>query len=122
MASGRKTGGRLKGTPNKATGEIKELARSYAPAAMKELARLSVKAESEQARVSAIKELFDRGYGRAPQSHEVTGANGGPITTVDLTNATKEQIDAIEAVFGPLAVAGDDNGGGEGGEVPEGDS
>jgi hypothetical protein len=34
---------------------------------MVELARLAVEAESEAARVAAIKELFDRGYGKARQ-------------------------------------------------------
>jgi hypothetical protein len=42
---GRKTGGRLKGTSNKATVEIKELARRYALTAVRELARLATKAQ-----------------------------------------------------------------------------
>ena len=70
MAKGRKTGGRQPGSLNKATAEIKDLARNYTEAALKELARLSIEAESEQARVAAIKELFDRAYGKAPQSVE----------------------------------------------------
>src|SRR5882672_4325456 len=52
-------GGRKKTAPN-----IKSLARLYAPAAIKELARLSVEAQSEAARVSAIDRLLDRAYGR----------------------------------------------------------
>ena len=63
-----KTGGRTKGTPNKATREVKDLAQRYAPDALKELARLAREAESESARVSAIKELLDRAYGKAPQA------------------------------------------------------
>jgi hypothetical protein len=54
--------------PNKVTAEIKALAQQYAPASMKELARLALKAESEQARVAAIKEILDRAYGKSPQS------------------------------------------------------
>lgn len=61
------TGGSRKGRPNKATADIKALAREYTLDAMKELARLSREAESEPARVAAIKELFDRGYGKATQ-------------------------------------------------------
>jgi hypothetical protein len=61
---GRKTGGRIKGTPNKASLEIKGLARRHAPEAMRELARLATKADSEQARIAAIKEILDRGYGK----------------------------------------------------------
>lgn len=78
MAAGVKTGGRQAGTPNKATAEVKALAQKHAPAALKELARLATKAESEAARVAAIKELLDRGYGKAAQPH--TGEGGeGPV-------------------------------------------
>jgi len=64
--------------PNKATSDLRELARQYTPSALRELARLANEAESETARVSAIKELFDRAYGKPAQSH--TGEGGeGPI-------------------------------------------
>lgn len=68
-----KTGGRKKGVPNKATAEIKDLAQQYAPEAVKELARLATEAESEPARVSAIKEILDRAYGRSTQSVDLSG-------------------------------------------------
>jgi hypothetical protein len=44
---------------------LRELARQHAPAAIKELARLATKAESEVVRVAAIRELLDRGYGKS---------------------------------------------------------
>src|SRR5262245_54567988 len=70
-SGGRRPGsGRKKGTPNKVTAEIKELAQQYGPEAIAELARLATQAESEAARVAAIKELLDRGYGRAMQPIE----------------------------------------------------
>jgi len=47
--------------------DLRELARCHAPAAIKELARLSLKARSEAVRVAAARELFDRGYGKATQ-------------------------------------------------------
>ena len=79
-----KYGGRAAGTPNKATGEIRDLVRQYCPAAVVELARLATKANSEQARVSAIKELFDRGFGKAIQP--IAGsAEGDPIQTENRT-------------------------------------
>ncbi len=40
------------------------------------------------------------------QSHEIAGANGGPIQHVDLSRATDEQLAALAALFGPLAAAG----------------
>jgi hypothetical protein len=76
---GERRGGRQKGTPNKVTAPIKELARQYVPEVLPELARLATKAESEAARVAAIKELLDRAYGKAAQAH--TGEDGGPIKT-----------------------------------------
>ncbi len=48
-------------------GELRELARARAPEAIKELARLAVKAKSESARISAIRELLDRGFGKPTQ-------------------------------------------------------
>ncbi len=65
--------GRPKGTPNKATKEIKEIARIHGPAMIAELVRLAGGAESEAARVAAIKEVLDRGYGKAQQGVTVDG-------------------------------------------------
>src|SRR5215813_13776389 len=65
-----KTGGRKKGTPNIITRELKEICRQEAPSLVKELTRLATSAESEAVRVAAIKEMFDRGSGRATQPIE----------------------------------------------------
>lgn len=71
---GERRGGRRKGTPNKATADIKVLAQQYTPAAIERLAVLGGLvnagegiALSEQAQVGALKELIDRGHGKAPQ-------------------------------------------------------
>lgn len=82
MAKGKKTGGRVAGTPNKATADIKALAGEYTEDAIAELARLARSAESEAARVSAIKELLDRGHGKPAQAVEVGGKDGGPVKMV----------------------------------------
>lgn len=107
MPSRPKTGGRRKGTPNRVTQEIGELARAHAPAAIKELARLAKAAESESARVSAIGMLLDRAYGKPKQAVQHSGAVG----TYDLTKLSDEQINSLEAILGPLAIAGGDQGG-----------
>ena len=60
--------GRPKGSLNKATAEVRGLAREYGPDALKELHRLSTLAESEAARVSACNALLDRAYGKSPAS------------------------------------------------------
>lgn len=68
MAKGVKTGGRKKGTPNKATRDIKALAQQYGDAAVAALAEIMRdKKKPPAARVAAAKELIDRGYGKATQ-------------------------------------------------------
>ena len=89
MATGKKTGGRKAGTPNKATADIKALARKSAGVAIKELERLATKAKTEGTRVAAIKELLDRGYGRAPQAMEHTGKNGPHRVVVEIVDPTR---------------------------------
>ncbi len=82
-------GGRKPGVPNKATLEIRGLARKYAPAAMEELARLSVSANDERAKVAAIKEILDRGYGKSVQP--VAGSDGqSPIGIVIVDDVPEE--------------------------------
>ncbi len=75
---GERRGGRKPGVPNKATRELREIAGAYTEQAVKELVRIMTKSESDAARVSAVKELFDRSHGKAPQAHTGEGG-GGPI-------------------------------------------
>ncbi len=84
---GERRGGRQKGSLNKATAEIKVVAREYGPDCIAKLAALAglvegaTPAQSEQARVSAIKEILDRAYGKAPQA--IVGADGeGPAKLI----------------------------------------
>jgi hypothetical protein len=72
--------GRKKGTPNKVTSEVKELARQYGQEAVDTLAQLMRSAESEQAQIAAAKELLDRGYGKATQPLEHSGAGGEALS------------------------------------------
>lgn len=81
--------GRPKGAHNKITADIKALAQKYTAKAMAELGRLSLEAESETARVAAIKELFDRGYGKATQLLGSDPSNPLPTTmAVNLIRTT----------------------------------
>jgi len=86
---GRREGaGRPVGSISKTTADLKELARVYGPAAIERLAQLSglsvdaqgnpvPGAESEATQAAAIRELLDRGYGRATQ--HIAGEEGGPV-------------------------------------------
>ena len=75
-----KTGGRKAGTLNKATASLQDLARVYTPQCVAVLAGIMNDPASPQAaRVSAARELLDRGYGKPPQAH--TGEDGkGPVS------------------------------------------
>jgi hypothetical protein len=67
-------------------GELRDLARQHAREAIEELARLALKAKNESARIAAIKELLDRGYGRPVQAIEATGKDGGAIEHREITD------------------------------------
>ncbi len=91
--------GRKPGVPNKATAHIKALAQSHAPSALAELARLAIEAESEQARISAIKEILDRAYGKAPQPHDGDGEGGDIQHAIRITfvSAPDSRLTSVEA-------------------------
>ena len=82
---GEHRGGRTKGIPNKATTEIKSIAQQYTAKGVEELAILGgliekegrKASESDQVRVAAIKELFDRAHGRPSQA--IVGEEGNPV-------------------------------------------
>jgi hypothetical protein len=81
----------------KVVGELRELARARAPEAIAELARLALKARSETVRVAAIRELLDRGYGKATQFLAAE-------TEPDLNGMTEQELRAsiladIKALF-----------------------
>jgi hypothetical protein len=67
-----RTGGRVTGTPNKATAEVRDLAQVYTKEALEKLAEVMRKGVSEQARVAAACALLDRGHGRPSQTIHAT--------------------------------------------------
>lgn len=96
MAKGMKTGGRTPGTLNKATADVKRAALDHAPAALKELARLALEADSETVRVSACREILDRAYGKPPQALTVdaTVTDGDVSALRALPKAKREAVRA----------------------------
>jgi hypothetical protein len=70
-------------------GEVQDLARLHAPSIIVELARLALKAKSETARIAAIRELLDRGYGRSRQAMEISAPAGDPLQLL------LEELDAL---------------------------
>ncbi len=67
MATGRKTGGRQKGSLNKATAEIRGHAQKYTVEALEGLAQIARTSDTDAAKVAAWKAILDRGHGRPGQ-------------------------------------------------------
>lgn len=79
---GERRGGRTAGTPNKVTVELKGAAREYTDQALKTLAQIMLAGESEPARISAAKELLDRGHGKA--TTVIGGDDENPLTVAHI--------------------------------------
>ena len=99
MAKGQKTGGRVAGTRNKTTRELKEIIDSVIEPKSLVIGLTKIAGDVEAppaARVAAYKELLDRRYGKAPQA--ITGADGGPLAIVAaMGKATDEQLEELIA-------------------------
>ena len=78
-----KTGGRQKGYVHPERESVRHLARQYGPAVIKRLAEMAgvvdgfPPAQSEVSQVAAMRELLDRGFGRAVQP--LSSADGEPL-------------------------------------------
>lgn len=67
--------------------------------------------------ISAIAEANKMQGSYAPAKHQHTGANGGPIQTLDLSHLSEDDLSRLETILGPLAGStGDDDEGDTGGE------
>jgi hypothetical protein len=62
--------GRQAGTPNKATADMKALAREYGQEVIEGLYTIFTTSESDATRVAAAKEILDRAYGRPPAGRD----------------------------------------------------
>ena len=78
-----KTGGRAPGVRNKITVELMGIARPYGPECIDHLVNIMRTSDSDHTRVCAIRELLDRGYGKATQFIE--SASDHPIV-VEIVN------------------------------------
>lgn len=98
MARGgeRKGSGRPPGSRNKVSRETAAAAREYGQKALEAPVKImrSVKSEETCERIKAIKELLDRGYGKAPEAHKVSGAVGS-FDMSRLSHLPDEQIDLV---------------------------
>ncbi len=78
MALGRKTGGRQRGVPNKATRELKAAFQKHEKKLVTALLALT-KSDDERVRLGAIQACLDRGWGKPAQAVQVGGDPNAPI-------------------------------------------
>jgi hypothetical protein len=77
--TGNRGKGRPKGAVNKTTADVRALAQEYGARAIASLASIMENEEQPAAaRVSAAKELLDRGFGKSPQP--ITDGDGGSLS------------------------------------------
>ena len=103
MATGRKTGGRIAGTPNKATAEIRGPAQHYTAEALEGLAQIARTSDSDAAKVAAWRAILDRGHGRPAQEVVLGGPEGGAIEVKEVS--TIELARRIAFLLAQAAVA-----------------
>ncbi len=80
MAKGKKTGGRQKGTPNKNTADLKEMAGKHGKEAIAAVLELARNGDNETIRLAAWRDLMDRGYGKPAQA--IVGESGGAVQII----------------------------------------
>jgi len=71
----------------------------HAVLAVKTLAKVCKKGETDAVRVSAATALLDRAYGRPYQSMRLTGGDGGAIKTINGSMTDKQASDAYAATL-----------------------
>lgn len=92
MAKRKKTAGsgRQKGTPNKATAEIKALAQLHSVAALKVAVTLMTDPETPaHTRLSAAGLVLEYGVGKPKQAFELTGEGGAPIVIQNIQRSAE---------------------------------
>lgn len=82
--------GRPKGSPNKATAQVREIAQQYTTKAIAALVRIVESGESEAAVVSAANALLDRGFGKPGQT--IGDGDGNALDWVDLLRAAQSRV------------------------------
>jgi hypothetical protein len=103
MAIGKKTGGRQKGSRNKATARReKEIAKGGDTPLEYMLKVMRNPKASTDRRDDMAKAAAPYVHPKLA-AHQHSGPKGGPIQTVDLTNMSADDLERLEALFGPLA-------------------
>ena len=105
-----KTGGRQLGAVNKATARIKAIAQEHGAAAIEQLVSLMSGSDSDQVRVSACRELLDRGFGKPLAQVAHTDADDNAIETKTVSMLELARRTAFLAVLGDRELKQEEQG------------
>lgn len=92
---GARLGGRQKGTPNKVTAELREIAQPFGPEAVKTLVKIMRSSKFDQCKIMAADKLLDRGFGKPTEYKTNLNLN---VPEYDLSHLTDEQLAAVEQI------------------------
>ena len=110
-----KTGkaGRPKGSRNRVSREVKEIALRKGPKMLRLLESLAEKAKDERTQLAAVTEYLNRAYGKPISPTEISGKDGSPIETSDVSKIEVARRilnmieEAKEASAGPRPIVSD---------------
>lgn len=78
--------GRPKGSRNRVSREVKEIALRKGPKMLRLLESLAEKAKDERTQLAAVTEYLNRAYGKPISPTEISGKDGAPIETHNVTD------------------------------------
>lgn len=106
---GKRTGaGRKPGKVSQAKRDIMEMAKEHAELALQTLVNICQNGEAEASRVSAANAILDRAYGRPVQGVEMSGPDGKPIQTEEVS--ARERVNSKLARIATRSAADGDTG------------
>lgn len=97
MAKGVKTGERTKGTPNKATAEVRAYAQQYSETAIEALVTIMEVGESEAARVSAANAILDRAHGKPATTFG--DGDGNNVNLAETLTSCRKRVEGYTVMF-----------------------
>jgi N-methylhydantoinase B/oxoprolinase/acetone carboxylase alpha subunit len=95
---GLKTGGRQIGALNKTTNEVRKLTQEYGQEAIEVLVTIMRTAESEAVKISAVRELLDRAYGK-PQPVIEARSEEHKVNVITLIGGVREEVNSNKNVI-----------------------
>lgn len=79
--------------------DLREEAQNYAKVALRTLVDVCRSGDKDASRVSAAKEILDRGYGRSIQPHHISGLDRADVGAITAKHSESEAAQLYEATL-----------------------